>query len=343
MIGQAIFRGESCFSPGKMMPVDLSEALEEHRRGNIERAARVYQMALAENPDHPDALHLLGVVAVQQGDPKRAELLIGRAAALRPGDAAIHANLGEVYRLLGDDDRAIECCRTALRIQPNYPEVHSNLGLALVRRGDLNDAIGHFREAIRLKPDFTSAHYSLGEGSGGPVTRSRLSFISARPCCSIPRRPRLDATWAEHSWSKVRTRRPSSTPGRPSAFALTWRKPTTTWPTPCNQSAGSTKPRLACSSRYDSIRIRPGVTPAWPTSGNSSASLTGARFPSPGFAVRSSPCRRAGPARDTSSRSTHRSRTDHDRELARRPQALTGAPHPIAIRPGSGARCQERV
>ena len=145
------------------MPVDLSEALEEHRRGNIERAARVYQTALAENPDHPDALHLLGVVAVQQGDPKRAELLIGRAAALRPGDAAIHANLGEVYRLLLDDDQAIACCRTALRIQPNYPEVHSNLGLALVRRGDLNDAIGHFREAIRLKPDFTSAHYSLGE------------------------------------------------------------------------------------------------------------------------------------------------------------------------------------
>jgi tetratricopeptide (TPR) repeat protein len=146
-----------------MMPVDLNAALEEHRRGHIERAALVYQTALAEDPDHPDALHLLGVVAIQQGDPNQAALLIGRAAALRPDDAAIHANLGEVYRLLGDNDRTIDCCRAALRVQPNYPEVHSNLGLALVRRGDRDEAIGHFREAIRLKPGFAAAHYSLGE------------------------------------------------------------------------------------------------------------------------------------------------------------------------------------
>ena len=49
------------------MPVSLSEALEEHQRGNLERASGLYQAALAEDPDHPDALYLLGLIAIQQG------------------------------------------------------------------------------------------------------------------------------------------------------------------------------------------------------------------------------------------------------------------------------------
>ena len=48
------------------MPVDLSEAIEEHRRGNLEWAACVYQSILAADPDQPDALYLLGVIALAE-------------------------------------------------------------------------------------------------------------------------------------------------------------------------------------------------------------------------------------------------------------------------------------
>jgi Flp pilus assembly protein TadD len=90
------------------MAVDLKEALEEHQRGNLERATRLYEVVLRGNPDHPDALYLLGLIAIQTGNPQRAVLLIGRAATLRPGDPVIHANLGEAYRALGDTKRTIE-------------------------------------------------------------------------------------------------------------------------------------------------------------------------------------------------------------------------------------------
>ena len=45
---------------------------------------RVYESILAADPDQPDALYLLGVIALQKADPGQAVQLIGRAAVLRP-------------------------------------------------------------------------------------------------------------------------------------------------------------------------------------------------------------------------------------------------------------------
>jgi tetratricopeptide (TPR) repeat protein len=163
------------------MSVHLSEALEEHGRGNLERAASVYKAALAEDPDHADALYLLGVIAIQQGDAKQAVSLISRAAALRPDDAVIHANLAEAYRALGDNDRTIDCCRTALRLDPNHPDVHGNLALALVSKGELQSAIDHYREAIRLKPECTGYHHKLASvfQTLGRLDESKACFLEA--------------------------------------------------------------------------------------------------------------------------------------------------------------------
>jgi tetratricopeptide (TPR) repeat protein len=163
------------------MAVNLREALDEHQRGNLERASALYNAALAEDPNQADALYLLGLVAIQKGDPRQAVLLIGRAAALRPGDPVIHGNLGEAYRALGDNDRTIECCRTALRLDPNYPDIHFNLALALVKRGEPETAIGHYREAIRLKPGFAGAHHGLGKvlQALGQLDQARDCFLEA--------------------------------------------------------------------------------------------------------------------------------------------------------------------
>jgi tetratricopeptide (TPR) repeat protein len=145
------------------MPVDLTAALEQHRRGELDRAARAYEAALAEDPDHPAALHLLGLVALQKGDPARAVALIGRAIAVRPAEAGFLASLAESYRALGRSDRAVECGRAAVRLRPDSPEIHGQLAAALADAGDLDGAIGHYREALRLRPEFVAAHNNLGD------------------------------------------------------------------------------------------------------------------------------------------------------------------------------------
>jgi tetratricopeptide (TPR) repeat protein len=144
------------------MAEDLDLALEQHQRGFLDQAARLYQDLLAANATNADALHLRGVVALQQGNPDRAAADIARAIALDPGVAAYHANLAEACRALGQLDRAIGCCRTALRLQPDYPEAANNLGMALLQQGDIEAALAQLRAAVHLRPDFALACNNLG-------------------------------------------------------------------------------------------------------------------------------------------------------------------------------------
>ena len=148
------------------MPVDLTEAVERHRRGDLEPAAEAYRAALREDPDRPEALYLLGMVSLQRGDPGPAAELIGRAVALRPGEADYHAGLAEACRLLGRSDRALACCREAARLRPESPEHLGNLGALLVDRGEIDAALVAFREAIRLRPDSAALHNNLGNALG---------------------------------------------------------------------------------------------------------------------------------------------------------------------------------
>jgi tetratricopeptide (TPR) repeat protein len=83
------------------MPDDLNSAVRFHQDGHLEQAARIYLALLSRQPDHADALHLLGVVALQQGNLPRAVELMSRAIAVNPSVAAFHAKLAEAYRALG--------------------------------------------------------------------------------------------------------------------------------------------------------------------------------------------------------------------------------------------------
>jgi tetratricopeptide (TPR) repeat protein len=144
------------------MPTDLAVALRHHQEGHLNEAAQQYQAILAAEPDHPDALHLLGVLAHQRGEYSRAVGMIGRAIAFRPGAAVYHANLAEAHRVLGQLDRAAAHCRTALRIQPDNAGAVNSLGLIQLALDRHAAAADHFRQALRLRPDFALACNNLG-------------------------------------------------------------------------------------------------------------------------------------------------------------------------------------
>jgi len=142
---------------------ELANAVRLHRAGELSQAARLYEAILSREPEQPDALNLLGDLRQQQGQFARAVELCSRAVALRPREAAYHANLAEAYRAVGQFDQAVVHGRAALDLRREYPEAHNNLGLALKALGQVGEAADHFRVALALRPRFFAAQMNLAE------------------------------------------------------------------------------------------------------------------------------------------------------------------------------------
>ena len=82
-------------------------------------AEQIYRQILAVEPNQPDAIHLLGVIAHQVGKPQIAVEYIGRAIGLNATDGVFHCNLGNAFKAQGKLDEAIACYRRALELQPD--------------------------------------------------------------------------------------------------------------------------------------------------------------------------------------------------------------------------------
>ncbi|MCZ6676209.1 MAG: tetratricopeptide repeat protein [Candidatus Poribacteria bacterium] len=147
----------------KTIPEALAIALQHHRSGNLQEAEGIYLQILQVNPHHPDALHLLGVIAHQTGKSDIAIDYIGQAIAAKGSVADYHNNIGVAYQALGKFDDAVTSYRQALRLNPNYVEAYCNLGDACEALGHLDEAETNYRQALQLKPDSAETYTKLGD------------------------------------------------------------------------------------------------------------------------------------------------------------------------------------
>ena len=141
---------------------ELNQALAYHHAGRLAEAAAIYRKVLDQTPDHPDALHLLGMVMFQQGDSSGAIALLTRALAQNGEAAAYHHDLGDVLRGQERFDEAIASYRKALALDPDFHASHVNLAALLQQRGAHAEAVEHYDRALALVPDGADLHYNAG-------------------------------------------------------------------------------------------------------------------------------------------------------------------------------------
>ncbi|MEO3433958.1 tetratricopeptide repeat protein [Inquilinus sp. CAU 1745] len=140
----------------------LQQAVERHRAGQLEEARLLYREVLARQPDQPDALHFLGVIAVRDQDLWGAMELIGRAIAVDPNVPSYYVNFGNILKLLKKPDEAIACYERALALEPDQPEALISLGTLYRSQGSLDRAEETCRRALALQPDSVEGCYILG-------------------------------------------------------------------------------------------------------------------------------------------------------------------------------------
>jgi len=131
----------------------LRTAIDHHQQNKLEQAQALYRQILGEDPNHADALHLLGVIAYQTGNDQAGIELITKAIARNRLDPFYHNNLGNIFRKLGKLPAATGCYEEALRLKPRYAEAHYNLATVLREQGDLERATEHYRKALGITPE----------------------------------------------------------------------------------------------------------------------------------------------------------------------------------------------
>lgn len=105
----------------------LEAGMAHHRAARLPQAVAAYSRILDADPDHADALHLLGLAAHQLGRGEEALKLISAAVSRRPDIASFRNSCGVVLAALGRTAEAATAFRHALHLDPACSDARTNL------------------------------------------------------------------------------------------------------------------------------------------------------------------------------------------------------------------------
>lgn len=131
----------------------------------MSQAAETYQQVIRLQPEHADALHLLGVALFQLGNTGLAAPLIRQALAAAPGHVEAAANLGVVLKAQGELAAARISLARALALKPDHVEAHVNLAAALNASGLTEHGMAAAGRALVFQPDHAEALINRGNAA----------------------------------------------------------------------------------------------------------------------------------------------------------------------------------
>src|SRR5262249_335976 len=109
----------------------LQMAMDCHRQGRLAEAEQAYRVVLTSDPNQFEALHLFGLLRLQQGNPNEAYTLISKAVGIRPSSLDALSNLSAVLLSLGRHAEALSCCDEILSRKADDANALFNRGVAL--------------------------------------------------------------------------------------------------------------------------------------------------------------------------------------------------------------------
>ncbi|MBI1890357.1 MAG: tetratricopeptide repeat protein [Burkholderiales bacterium] len=139
----------------------LASAVQLHQAGDFASAESICRDILQHHPLQPDALHLLGTMALRHGQFEHAALLISQAIGINKKNPSYHLNLGHVFRSQGKWDEAAKHYGMALRWKPDFADAHLCLGTVYFEQAEFEKSIKQLKSAVALN-ESAIAHYNLG-------------------------------------------------------------------------------------------------------------------------------------------------------------------------------------
>ena len=139
-------------------PIELfKKAYAAHQEGNLAEAEKFYIAAIKIQPDHFDAIHLLGALKCQQKQYEEAYHLISSALKLNSGLDSAWANHGIAQIELGRYEGALGSLNRALALNPAAYKALNSRGHTLALLDRHQEALIEVDKAIALQPHYFDA------------------------------------------------------------------------------------------------------------------------------------------------------------------------------------------
>lgn len=140
----------------------MHRAAQALQAGDLAAAERTCRAALKTAPNHPGALHLLGLTGVRAGHAAAGIDLMRKAVAIAPGYAEAWTNLGRALADHGNIGEAEQAFRQALAARPHYWPAESGLAALWKAAGKIAEARKILASAAEAHPDQGSPPFELG-------------------------------------------------------------------------------------------------------------------------------------------------------------------------------------
>ncbi len=128
----------------------LKPALRYYSEGRVKRTLPDLKFVLRYVPNHPKALQLMGVVAIEIGRPKLGSTFFRQAVHLFPAHALTFAQYGKYLIDIGDLEEAVKMLDIAIKKEPRFALAYAWLELAYTKKGDVKKSKEIARKAKGL-------------------------------------------------------------------------------------------------------------------------------------------------------------------------------------------------
>jgi tetratricopeptide (TPR) repeat protein len=141
----------------------LQKGIELQRQRRFVEAEYCYQSVLRESPRNPDALNLLGTLALEAKRPDEAAKLFEAAVRQLPNQPGYFNNLGTALIALGRLAEAERTLKQALKLDPDFVDALCSLGSVYRSLNKAHDATTCYERAIALAPGSRKAIIGLAD------------------------------------------------------------------------------------------------------------------------------------------------------------------------------------
>ncbi|THD53799.1 MAG: tetratricopeptide repeat protein [Bradyrhizobium sp.] len=130
----------------------LEFGLRHLQSGQFSEAEQCCREILADDPDHAESLHLLGLISAETNRCDQAIEYFAQAIRKNPNNADYFSNLGTVLRRQDRFEEALKSFDLALSLKPDSAATWIKLGYVLQRQERFEEALLAYDHALKINP-----------------------------------------------------------------------------------------------------------------------------------------------------------------------------------------------